>query len=317
MRDKGLVSIIIPVYNAQEYLDDCIKSVLGQTYKNFEVILIDDGSLDKSLKICNGYSEWDNRIIVIYKENGGVSSARNMGLDVAKGEYVLFVDADDYIDEDYIESHINFDADIVVSSTEKSGAYLKSEILKNEGEFVGFGGPVCKLYKRKVIGSTRFREEIKIGEDIIFNLEILKKTENIYYITYDGYHIRYNPNSLTRSHFGRYTERLDEEYQKWWGDTHRKARAELGLKETQANFSNECSVWIYQKIQNLCYKDCPHSFVEKLRRINNQLVNNRERIMEADNPVSPKTHIIVKFCVALRHPIFAYYMFKIINIVKK
>lgn len=193
MRDKGLVSIIIPVYNAQEYLDDCIKSVLGQTYKNFEVILIDDGSLDKSLKICNGYSEWDNRIIVIHKENGGVSSARNMGLDVAKGDYILFVDSDDYIAEDYIESHINFDADVVVSGTEKSGAYLKNEILKNEGEFVGFGGPWKKLYKKELISNTRFREEIKIGEDIIFNLEILKKTENIYYITYDGYHIRYNP----------------------------------------------------------------------------------------------------------------------------
>ena len=113
-----LISIIVPVYNVEQYLDDCLVSILNQTYKNLEIILIDDGSTDNSGKICDEYAKKDSRIIVFHKENGGVSSARNAGLRIAKGIYIGFVDPDDWIAEDMYEVlYLNakkYDADVSV-----------------------------------------------------------------------------------------------------------------------------------------------------------------------------------------------------------
>ena len=90
------VSVIIPVYNVEQYLNRCIDSVLNQTYKDFEIILVDDGSTDKSGEICDVYAEKDSRITVIHKENGGLSDARNFGIDAARGDFLTFLDSDDY-----------------------------------------------------------------------------------------------------------------------------------------------------------------------------------------------------------------------------
>ena len=103
-----LISIIIPVYNAEQYLERCIDSVIGQTYKNLEIILVDDGSKDTSPVICDKYAAQDSRIIVIHKENAGVSAARNDGIDAAKGEFIFFIDADDWIDTKYIEVFLKY-----------------------------------------------------------------------------------------------------------------------------------------------------------------------------------------------------------------
>ncbi|MBA1325633.1 glycosyltransferase [Enterococcus faecium] len=97
------MSIIVPVYKVEKYLRKCVDSILAQTFTDFEVILVDDGSPDNSGKICDEYAEKDNRVRVIHKENGGLSSARNAGIDVARGKYLGFVDSDDYIDEDMYE----------------------------------------------------------------------------------------------------------------------------------------------------------------------------------------------------------------------
>ena len=99
-RKNGLISVIVPVYNVESYLEKCIDSIIHQTYKNLEIILVDDGSTDNSGKICDVYKEKDSRIKVIHKQNRGLSSARNCGLEIAKGEYIGFVDGDDYIAED-------------------------------------------------------------------------------------------------------------------------------------------------------------------------------------------------------------------------
>ena len=97
-----LVTIIVPVYNTSKYLNKCLDTLLAQTYENIEIILVDDGSTDNSLEICKSYEEKDKRIVVISKPNGGSSSARNVGLDAAKGSYVGFVDSDDYVDGDFV-----------------------------------------------------------------------------------------------------------------------------------------------------------------------------------------------------------------------
>ena len=103
MKNIDLISIIIPVYNVEQYLSRCIDSVINQTYKNLEIILIDDGSTDDSGEICDEYALKDNRIKVMHKQNGGVSSARNEGLDISKGNYIGFIDSDDFIEKDMYE----------------------------------------------------------------------------------------------------------------------------------------------------------------------------------------------------------------------
>ena len=100
---EDLVSIIIPVYNTEKYLSKCLESVINQTYKNLEIILINDGSTDKSKEICESFAKKDKRIQILNKENSGVSSARNHGMRLAKGQYIAFIDGDDYAEENYIE----------------------------------------------------------------------------------------------------------------------------------------------------------------------------------------------------------------------
>lgn len=104
---KGLISVIVPVYNTEKYLDRCIQSILSQTYSNIEILLIDDGSTDSSGAICDKYAEQDSRVRVFHKANGGASTARNMGLDNAKGEWIAFVDSDDWIDAEMYEEMLS------------------------------------------------------------------------------------------------------------------------------------------------------------------------------------------------------------------
>ena len=101
--NEPLISVIVPIYKVEEYLDKCVETIVNQTYKNLEIILVDDGSPDNCPKMCDEWGKKDSRIVVIHKENGGVCSSRNMGLDIANGEWISFVDADDYIQPAYIE----------------------------------------------------------------------------------------------------------------------------------------------------------------------------------------------------------------------
>ena len=187
--DHPIISVIIPVYNVECYIKRCIDSVLTQTYSNFELLLIDDGSKDKSGYICDEYAQKDGRIRVFHKENGGVSSARNLGLDNARGEWICFCDADDSIEKDtffslyhYMKS---FDADIIsypafyeyenkILSRDfcycDSPAQLLKEIFKVKRNEV-WGA----MIRKEIIGMDRFPLDVKIGEDIIFLCTVYKK----------------------------------------------------------------------------------------------------------------------------------------------
>ena len=127
--DKNRLSIIIPVYNAEEYLDRCLHSIIDQGFTSYEVILVDDGSTDSSPLICDRYSATDPRFRTLHKPNGGVSSARNAGLELAKGEYIMFLDSDDWIDEDFLEklynSAKNNSADISVATIIRKREYAQ------------------------------------------------------------------------------------------------------------------------------------------------------------------------------------------------
>lgn len=131
---KDLISVIVPVYNVEKYLPKCLESIINQTYKNLEIILVDDGSTDNSAKICNEYAKNDNRIKVYYKANGGQGSARNYGMKIAKGEFVTFIDSDDYIAEDLCEYLLKFlkQNQLDVAMIQDCYIYDKNQILHNK-----------------------------------------------------------------------------------------------------------------------------------------------------------------------------------------
>lgn len=321
--NEPLISVIVPIYKVEPYLRRCVDSILAQTYRNLEIILVDDGSPDGCPAICDEYSIKDKRVSAIHKENGGVSSARNIAIKHMHGCYLMFVDADDYLTQnDYIsnlfQNACDFSADIVVAhgNNSSTGIYSVQEIREKYYDLGGLSGPVEKLYKADCLRNIRFNEQLQIGEDIIFNLEILKNVKRIYYSDIYGYCITENPESLTRKKTGRYDDRLDEEYQQWWGKILSEALTEAGINTnlTHSVNSDGCSIWIFQKLKNLCYKDCPHTKKEIFTRISRQLESNRKTILSVTNPTSPKTFAIVKLCIKIRIPAITYMIFRILII---
>lgn len=182
------ISVIVPVYKVEPYLHRCVDSILAQTFTDFELILVDDGSPDNCGAICEEYAERDSRIKVIHKKNGGLSSARNAGLDAASGEYILFCDSDDFVSKFWIESMlreaVRFQDSLVVCgvkkvdpgfSTKEEPDVLESQDIRYIDLFLkGLSGYVCnKIYRRAFIESIglRFDERIRFAEDIPFNVQ--------------------------------------------------------------------------------------------------------------------------------------------------
>ena len=209
-----MVSVIIPVYNVEKYLENCLNSIINQTYKDIEIILIDDGSTDSSGDICDVYAAKDQRIKVIHKENGGVSSARNIGLSLATGEYIGFVDSDDYIHKDYFEillrgiSKINCDLSICSMKTFEGYSNINDEMLQfTEDDFQIFdkdqtfgellnnkkiyGYLWNKLFKKELI-IEHFNEEIHFAEDFLFCSEYVKNIKGAIFIDCPVYYYRQN-----------------------------------------------------------------------------------------------------------------------------
>lgn len=188
-----LVSIIIPVYNSEHYISRCLDSIIGQTYTNFELILIDDCSSDNSASICDSYQKKDNRIRFIKKkENEGVTITRNKGLDNAKGDYIIFIDNDDYIDNNYISTFIDS-----INNNKGYDLYTQNIFFHYEGkdpyivsDQQTLGGPWGKLFKKDIIekNKIKFIPHLKYNEDNLFLLDYLEHSNSLYNIQYAGYH---------------------------------------------------------------------------------------------------------------------------------
>lgn len=217
---KGIVSIIVPVYNGEKYLARCIESLISQTYKDIEIIVIDDGSKDDSYKIAQGYAEKDQRIILLTKENSGVSDARNIGLDKAKGEYIVFTDCDDYADNEYVEhlvSLISQGADMGICGWKKeseegkikqicetvNGTYNSDETLSYLVSLNYIQGyPFGKILRTDIIRKNGLIEDnsISLFEDLVFNCEYAKRCEKVIINTnYCDYHYVLHDNSSRNS----------------------------------------------------------------------------------------------------------------------
>ena len=220
------ISVIVPVYKVEAYLDECVESILHQTHSNLEVILVDDGSPDKSPQMCEKWAVIDPRVIVVHKQNGGLSSARNAGLDICSGDYIAFVDSDDWIKPEMFQIMLNAaereSADICACSIIR--CFPKREAIWGAKEYtVGNtekmldmlysdeGFPVSawnKLYKRKMWEGFRFPEG-KLCEDAFTTYLLLDRAERIVQITDALYCYRIRPESIMTTSFTH--QKMDEE----------------------------------------------------------------------------------------------------------
>ena len=231
MNENPKVSIIIPVYNVEQYLRQCLDSVINQTYKNLEIICVDDGSTDNSGKICEEYTLKDNRIKVIHKENGGISSARNVGLGVLVGKYVSFVDADDYLENNFIEKLVEVRADITLCSFYKEYPFnsekniiTNAKISKTKDEFIcdilsfqkATGCAWARLFNAKFLKENNllYDESLKVAEDADFSLRTAHYNSQIVYIPEVLYHYNFSSGSIVRkfnkSYFECYKKSLNK-----------------------------------------------------------------------------------------------------------
>lgn len=184
-----MISIIVPIYNAESTLKKCIDSILTQSNRDFELILVDDGSKDASPAICDEYTKRDARVKVYHKENGGVSSARNLGLDYANGDWITFIDADDEVSNGYLSDISRHSEDVIIKGYKKRFGKTIIESLSTQdiitNSFLDFvssyitssllRGPVYKFYKKNKISDLRFLADMKIGEDAWFVFNYLAR----------------------------------------------------------------------------------------------------------------------------------------------
>lgn len=223
-KKKSLVSIIVPAYNAEKFIDKCIRSVLNQSYPNLELILVDDGSTDETGKICEEYASKDTRVRVIHKKNSGVSAARNMGLSSAIGEYVVFLDSDDWLDEDIVELALKkyqknciniwgfvcyWPRNVLKTEELRAEGLCQEELIANAiftrstahydlGNY--FRAGCGKIYERAIIeeNSLAFPEKLFIGEDAVFLVKYLRYVSGVNLISQRGYNYNHlNENAAT------------------------------------------------------------------------------------------------------------------------
>ncbi len=222
---QELVSIVVPVFNVEEYLDRCVSSIVNQTYKNLEILLIDDGSPDNCPKLCDEWAKKDSRIKVIHKENEGQGIARSLGIEVAKGEYITFFDSDDYVDITIIEKSVSsakkYNSDVVIYgrkdyrvdgsfrdnpiSTQSevfSGKSVQEELLPGMLIYkMGFGITSCRLYRLSTLKkyNLRFKSEREyVSEDTHFSLELFSKNITVSIVPEGLYFYCERPDSFSR-----------------------------------------------------------------------------------------------------------------------
>lgn len=232
IKDLMLVSIIVPIYNTAIYLEQCLDSIINQTYNNIEIILINDGSTDDSGKVCDAYAQKDSRIIVIHQENKGLAATRNIGIEVSTGDYIMFLDSDDWLDNDiceilvsalrehnvqismcsYTREYPNKSIPKVVYDTDKifCGREILRKLcgpvdeeLKYPENIECFNSMCGKLYPRELLLHTKVVDTAIIGpsEDLLFNLHVFLAIESVVYVNCYSYHYRKNVfGSITTSY---------------------------------------------------------------------------------------------------------------------
>lgn len=210
---ENKISVIVPVFKVESYLSRCIESILNQTYKNLEVILVNDGSPDDSGKICDAYATMDDRVKVIHKDNEGSSCARNAGLDIATGDFISFVDSDDHINESMLELMLNyllrFDLEVVeIKAKSKKTLPNSDNTFEIQAKIDAFKRIIqntsfsvwCRIYKKTLIHDLRFIPKI-IHQDVFFTVDVLNRIDRIGYLNSSLYNYNTDSESIIRSNY--------------------------------------------------------------------------------------------------------------------
>ncbi len=303
-----LISVIVPVYRVEQYLNRCVKSIIQQTYRNTEIILVDDGSPDNCPKMCDELAAQYKNIKVIHKVNGGLSSARNAGLDICKGKYISFIDSDDFIDNRFIECLYNlivkYEASLAMLNyvevkdskklpqikTRKAIFYQGKEVekaflkLKIDSVCVG-------LYHRDIISSQRFIEG-KTSEDILFNFEIFCKAESFVYLPEKRYFYYYNSESISNGVLDRnmfnYLE-FRRNISEYYIDKDNELRCLAKALYARAAFGLQCRMSFYGVAKELDEGECKRIFSSVFKN------NKKEFYKELSIPKSRKIIAFVVF----------------------
>lgn len=285
---KNKVSIVVPVYKVEKYLEKCINSIINQTLKEIEIILVDDGSPDKCGEICDYYSKLDNRVRVIHKINNGLAEARNSGMDIATGEYICFVDSDDWVEPYYVERMYNkvkkHDSDICMC-----GFYIDyqdenyTQIVNCKKDYdingrdnyglefieiingIGFVLAWNKLYRLDLLkkNNIKFSKDVLITEDLVFNCKVLKKIDRLSVVGEPLYHyIRYDGTILSKYQSSYYEKQITKLRYQVVRDM-LNSFGSIPLKEINRISEGFYLVGIHDSIYNLFRKDCNLTFMEK------------------------------------------------------
>ncbi len=265
-----LVSIIVPVYNVEKYIEKCVNSLTDQSYDNIEIILVDDGSPDKSGVICDKMSSKNTKIIVIHKENGGVSSARNAGIERANGEYICFVDGDDFVTSDYIKDMLDIaqtqNVDIVTCNQYKIWSNEKKiELFGNDiplGQYIiktgintlsdmlygktCYATCCCKLYKKTIFSEIRF-PALSMGEDSFTMYNCFLKATNVAHLHKPNYYyLQHQESAMHTDNFDKFYDyiQLSDDFIQTVNDKY----PELFLPAVNRLIEN--NFWVYMKMRN-------------------------------------------------------------------
>lgn len=280
------ISVIVPVYKVEPYLHRCIDSILAQTFTDFELILVDDGSPDNCGAICDEYAEKDERIHVIHQENGGLSSARNAGLDIAQGEYILFCDSDDYVAPEWCQvllceirknPNLYICCDVHRITTNNAYYMQKTPSVEYKAYQLSYFEiykrglspyAVNKIYSLNLINkeNLRFDENCKYAEDVEFNVKYCMQCSSQIFIPDKLYYYVQNNESIMHKYYANVFElHLPLFY------------CRLPLIESK-NLPEYCDIWLYQFLElfkNVFDPRCPLSLIQKLR-YNQKMINTKE-----------------------------------------
>ena len=258
-------SIIIAIYNAEQSLERCLKSLQAQSYEDYEVILIDDGSKDRSYAICERFAKEDARLKLIHQTNKGASAARNEGLKQAKGEYICFVDSDDYVSSDYLNQlffKLNtertdvlfFGYNRVDQSGHITGAFLPPNgmtdlnLLSSLSDRDMFGYTWIKCFSKESIGNTLFPEDMTLFEDEVFTCRVLEKADSIDTLTQPlYYYVVGGESALTRRTYDNYCKLSDRVYSCWERLVYDNTGNETFLEHKANVFVSRCKYYGFER----------------------------------------------------------------------
>lgn len=317
-----MISIIVPVYKVEKYIAECIESILAQTFTDFELILVDDGSIDKSSEICDQFAEMDSRVKVFHKTNGGVSSARNYGIEHASGEWLCFVDGDDIIQTTYLEDFEldKADADIYMQGYVKvKGEEIISRhsfincrnknfyavLAYSEENFIN-NSPCFKLFKKSIINANniRFDTNTSYGEDHLFSLLYILYAHSIHFSLSEGYIYRINETeSLTQrvvpykeiTYYALNAKRIHDIICSNSVDYSFMSTAGLVL---MTNYIRTLKYLAKGKSSYKDFKWVRNSFLPELRKISTKKISKKNKILRQIS-IQPIYHIIYLFVIKL------------------